>query len=256
MLFSQLSDVANEYYQSIRTKPVTKTYSSEEKLKIKQYIIGEWLDKNYYLELIKTKSPTLALEKSSPWTYISAFIDEKDDNIFGAYLLDAFHSSGLFKATLDRNDSLIFIDRAEFHQYQMQFNPELNPKGSLFFKDYYFTPPKEIEYVKCIPLDSLLNSIILAGSYINESDPKKPIVTFRTDQTVEGFPNIKFYQILLDTMFSDGDAIFLGTENEKTLYLFRIKHNYLYIYNDASKEEDAFSKKGKLLYKLKKIQKN
>jgi hypothetical protein len=246
-LFAQ-SWVAKEYYDTLKHPPIQHAYSTGERDSILTFLQGDWLDKGYYDELIRTKSPMKAQKKGNGWDYLHIFKDEKDSNAFGVYMLAGFHESDLIQFALEKNDSLNFISNTEYHTYHLKI-PSLKKYTILCNNS---SSEEDYEFVKCDTLQIFVNSVILAGTYNLDNNSLNKQVIFKTDGTIQGLDKIKSYEIGLDFSLGDNDAFSTYDGNDIAWYVFEVLGNSLSIYDGVWTSETSIEK-GKLLYKLTKI---
>jgi len=219
---------------SFKHKPVVNQYTSSERDSVKSFLEGEWLEKTYYDELVKTKSPLKALKNSTSYEYILFFTDRKDDNVLGIIMLDGFHLSNYGQLVIEKmnKEHTFFFDNNGS-------GVTIIGNGELKYQN--------ISYIKCTPLESVLNSIIIAGTYVNQSDSTIGKVKFNVDGTFEGFGEKTTYEINTDPFTGDSDIIIMGNGND---YAFEVSKNCLYLYEAKDLENSPSLIKGKLVCKL------
>ncbi|HNX00600.1 MAG TPA: hypothetical protein PLE74_01830 [Candidatus Cloacimonadota bacterium] len=243
------SGVAQNYDNSQEHPPIEHLYSPAERDSIFAFLIGDWLDKNYYDELIRTKSPMKALKKSSPLGYLKISKDEEDNNAFNVNMEEDFHQSAFAHFLMEKNDSLKFESNSNLNGYYSIRMYKSQP-AMIYFYDHFYK--KEVKYIKCPPLTTFINALLLAGTYTHERFSPDNKVICKPDGSIEGLGNLKSYEIGLDIFLGDNDAFSTYINNEIAWFIYVIKGENLYLYNGVWTSETNIDK-GKLLYKLTKV---
>lgn len=224
-------------------------YSPAERDSLMKILAGDWLRKTYYDELIRTKSPYQAL-KGSGVTEFEIHSDDYNTNCFDMNIQLEFHQYDLVQFKMVRNDTISFVGKS----YHVKLTKDTNQ--ILFYDDY--NGKSDIDYapyIKCTSIDSLVNSIILAGSYYDVKDDSKKPITFHPKGSLDGLGNMKTYRIMLDLYNSDFDLIVFDKDPEPIVYIYETKGDYLLFYDaiETGYGADSFHTKGKLLYTLHKV---
>lgn len=232
-----------------RTK---QSYSAAECDSLANLLVGQWINKAYLDELVRTKSPQKALGKL---TDIGEFrIVRMDENTLFLRGTD-FHLSVEQEIELIPNDSMkfsgVFID--------------VTKPNTLYYSTYKSVPAEMTEYVRVPDLDECVNDVLVTGEYYDVDNPGNKLI-FRTDGVVTGLENYEdieyvsitkdvHFHIMIDSFGSEHDRVLIGTSKEtgsRACYIFEIDGDTLLIF-DSYKRYGFRDYKGELTYRLKRV---
>lgn len=229
-----------------------ESYSAAECDSLATLLIGQWINKPYLDELIRTKSPQRAIE-------VLRTIGEFRVIRYGLSTLGLqgtdFHSSVGHEIELIPNDSLIFSG----------IRLSSTKANTLFCSAYSSTTGEMIEFVRVSSLEECVNNVLISGEYYDIDNPGNKLL-FSADGVVTGLENfrdidyssdtkpVKYY-IMLDAFASDHDRILFGDYNDNgrmSCYIYEIQDDTLLLY-DSYEKFGLVDRKGELCYRLRRL---
>ncbi len=226
-------------------KPSRAMMSASEREAFLKMTAGEWLKQAYYDELIKTKSPMQALKTDGEWPCFT--IKDKSSNPNEFYVSNEHRFDEFREAYIpyEKRDSLVFISDFGRWHFKLKFLPD--DKNVAYWSEDYSV--KMDKYIRIANMDSLLNSVVIAGTYLDYTFTPAKEIRFNPDGTVTGLDLFSKYKVIMDCGYARYDQILANND----LYFIEMKANNLSIYHakrdyygDGSDEYDWI--KGGLLY--------
>lgn len=234
------------------TNGTKQSYSAAECDSLANLLVGQWINKAYLDELVRTKSPQKALES----------------------LID----NGEFKIERRDGNRLMLIG-SDFHSY-VGHEIVLTPNDSLCFSGIMLSQTKpntiysyivtkdtknRVEFIRVPNIEACINNTLITGEYYDVDNPANRLV-FNADGVVTGLENFReidytaetdevSYYIMLDGILSDYDRILFGTYNEsgrRSCYIYEVHGDILLIY-DSYERHGGRDFKGELTYRLKRV---
>lgn len=231
---------------------IKQSYSKAECDSLANLLVGQWINKAYLDELVRTKSPRKALE--------------------------ALFDNGEFK--IERCDSnRLMLTGSDFHSY-VGHEILLVPNDSLCFSGIMLSQTKpntiysyivakdakdRVEFIREPNIEACINNSLITGEYYDVDNPANRLI-FKADGVVTGLDKFRHidntsetkevsYYIILDGNMSDYDRILFGTSNEsgrRSCYIYEVHGDTLLIY-DSYEGYGGRDYKGELTYRLKRV---
>jgi hypothetical protein len=208
---------------------------------------GEWLKQKYLDELVKTGSISQARNIDREWPYFSISSDSTSPGEFYVSTLYRFIEYRGAYLPYVNSDSLVFTAENADKHFKLKFSK--NEKDVAYWSEDY--PNNFDKYIKTANLDSLLNSIVLAGTYMNNAVTPAQEVKFNANGTIAGLDKISSYKLDMEISYEGYEQMYLNGE----LYFFAKQKDILSIYKVEEyywgEEWDEYDLvKGDLLYTL------
>lgn len=232
---------------------IKQSYSKAECDSLANLLVGQWINKAYLDELVRTKSPKKAADVLNGLAEFS--INRIDMTTLGLQGLDYFHSGEGHKIELIPNDSLMFSGIMLSH----------DKPNTIYDSVYSYVHGEMVEYFRVPILEECVNNVLITGEYYDVDTPENRLV-FSADGVVTGLD--KFweidstseseevsYYIMLDGNMSDYDRILFGAYNEsgrRSCYIYEIHGDSLLIY-DSYERHGGRDFKGELTYRLQRV---
>jgi hypothetical protein len=233
-----------------QTTSVKNPFPTAERDGILKILTGNWIEKQYLEELTKTKSPYDTYLKDREWTTLSIKKDKQDVNVFNVEMIEGFSVHNEAKFPMLINGAWAFESEGVIINRLRILKDDNN---NLIFIDGF--NKRTATYVKCTSINSTVNDAVIAGTYVNESDPAKSKITFSKDGSVTGVNNEITYTLAMRPGKDKYNSIsFYNADKANTDFYYEFVGNILNIYTinqDYDEEyDDYISSKGELKYKL------
>ncbi|MEF3695163.1 MAG: hypothetical protein V3576_07440 [Candidatus Cloacimonadota bacterium] len=229
-----------------------ESYSAAECDSLANLLIGQWINKPYLDELIRSKSPQRAIEALR--TMGEFRIVRYGLSSLGLQGTD-FHSGMGQGIELIPNDSLIFSG----------IRLSSTKANTLYSPAYSSTPREMIEFIRVPSLEECVNNVLITGEYYDIDNPGNKLL-FSADGVVTGLENFRDidyssdtkpakYYIMLDSFASDHDRILFGDYNDNgrmSCYIYEIQDDTLLLY-DSYEKFGLVDRKGELCYRLRRL---
>jgi hypothetical protein len=246
-----------------------KSYASENLAPIKKYKIflaGDWVNKDYFDEIKRTKSTQQAYGKAGPIT--DMLIDTgaiKADTLLVQYnssFHEAFSLIINFKPrksddAITAYDPADYIDR-KFYKLKINAANELltvfiYDKQRQFVDSVHFFKPPTRSHGQISADDYLINQILISGNYVATDSLKNSFkVSFTNDGKMTGLNDFKTYGIGTDFMTPPNniDQIFLDGGKTQKMYGFKINADTLNLYETKDAPDSVNLVLTNLKYKM------
>jgi len=234
--------------------------------KYKNFLAGDWVNKDYFDEIKRTKSTQLAYGKAGPITDMlidtgaikaDTLLVQYNSSFHEAFSLIINFNPGKSEDAITAHDPADYIDR-KFYKLKINAVNQLltvfiyDKQGKFVDSVHFFKPPPG-DHGQISVDDYLINQILISGKYIATDSLKNSFkVSFTNDGKLTGLNDFKTYGIGTDFMTPPNniDQIFLDGGKTQKMYGFKINADTLNLYETKDAPDSVNLLLTNLKYKM------